>query len=382
MLLGSIGLTLVEFLQKVIEAFSLMKKELSGLLKYGGSRNWYFRFYDSEGKRRTITLGTDDLAVALQKKRAILGGQLVSTGQMTRVDAKLVGIYKVIDDYLKNAQSRRKKPMRERTAKKQGAVLLKFVKDSGIESVYDITRGLPEGWVAKLEKEGKSADTLHTYARDLNTFLRFLVKHRHVIPDLLDDFEIPERGAVGRKNWLKHSEVNRIIAAVPKNPDLTFVLYCGFHAGLRKNEIVNAKVGWFDLGAGLIHVQNDPKSGFILKDKDNRSIQISKPFNEFLCKFLSDRDPGEYALRPAKVQGKWVYRYDFSRAWKSHMKRCGVTCTIHDARRSFASNLLSGGENIYVVAKWLGDGVQVVERSYGHLAPSAGNINRLTAKVA
>jgi hypothetical protein len=43
---------------------------------------------------------------------------------------------------------------------------------------------------------------------------------------------------------------------------------------------------------------------------------------------------------------------------------------------------VSEGESIYIVAKWLGDGVQVVERSYGHLAPSAGNINRLTAKVA
>jgi integrase len=142
------------------------------------------------------------------------------------------------------------------------------------------------------------------------------------------------------------------------------------------------KVGWFDLRAGFIHVQNDPKTGFILKDRENRSIQITDPFKKFLLEFLKGIDPGEYALRPKKLQGKWVYRYDFSRAWNSHMKRCGVTCTIHDARRSFASNLLSGGENIYVVAKWLGDGVQVVERSYGHLAPSAGNINRLIAKVA
>jgi integrase len=77
-----------------------------------------------------------------------------------------------------------------------------------------------------------------------------------------------------------------------------------------------------------------------------------------------------------------MYRYDFSRIWATHMKRCGVRCTIHDARRSFASNLVSEGESIYIVAGWLGDGVQVVERSYGHLAPYAGNINRLTAKVA
>jgi hypothetical protein len=64
------------------------------------------------------------------------------------------------------------------------------------------------------------------------------------------------------------------------------------------------------------------------------------------------------------------------------MGRCGVRCSIHNMRRSFASNLVSAGESIiYIVAKRLGDGVEVVEQSYGHLAPSAGNINRLTAKV-
>jgi hypothetical protein len=52
------------------------------------------------------------------------------------------------------------------------------------------------------------------------------------------------------------------------------------------NEIANAKVGWFDLDGGLIHVQNDPKSGFVLKDRENRSIPLSKPFQEFLAPLL------------------------------------------------------------------------------------------------
>jgi hypothetical protein len=67
-------------------------KDLKGLLKFSGSKNWYFRFFDTEGKRRTVTLGTDDLAVAIQKKRAILGGQLVATRQV--VGARPTGMYK------------------------------------------------------------------------------------------------------------------------------------------------------------------------------------------------------------------------------------------------------------------------------------------------
>jgi integrase len=105
-------------------------------------------------------------------------------------------------------------------------------------------------------------------------------------------------------------------------------------------------------------------------------LNVVPPCRPRGCDFVLYR-ADEYAIRPAKLKGAWHYRYDFSRAFKSHMKRCGVTCNVHDMRRSFASNLVSEGESVYIVAKWLGDGVQVVERSYGHLSPSAGNINRL-----
>jgi hypothetical protein len=46
-------------------------------------------------------------------------------------------------------------------------------------------------------------------------------------------------------------------------------------------------------------------------------------------------------------------------------------------RRSFASNLASAGVSIYKIPQWLGDRVEVVERSYGHLAPADQDINKL-----
>jgi hypothetical protein len=46
-------------------------------------------------------------------------------------------------------------------------------------------------------------------------------------------------------------------------------------------------------------------------------------------------------------------------------------------RRSFASNLASSGASIYKIAQWLGDEVEVVERSYGYLAPADVDVNLL-----
>ena len=271
--------------------------------------------------------------------------------------------------------------MRAETVKTVRFILQSYAKHSGIEYVGLITQRSIEVWVATLRDEGKSRDTIHSYVTRLKTFIAYLVRLKLLRPDILDGVHIPERAVRGRRNWLRSDTVEEIIAR-STDPSLTFILYCGFRAGMRRNEISNAKVGWFDLEHRLIHIQNDPKSGFILKDRDNRAVPISETFSAFLQTFLANKPRDSYALKPDQQVGVWRYRYDFNRMIRTHFAKCNVVCSIHDMRRSFASNLVSAGESIYIVASWLGDGVQVVERSYGHLAPSAGNINRLTGKVA
>jgi integrase len=343
---------------------------MKGLYQMSGSRYWWFRWTE-DGKRNAVSLKTEDEAEAITKARAILAEGLINPKQKTAIE-------RAITDYLQIAQKRARKPMRPETAKTVSFILQSYAKHSGIEYVGNITQRSIEDWVATLRDQGKSRDTIHSYVTRLKTFITYLIGLRQLRPDILDDVHIPERAARGRRNWLRSKTVAEIIAR-SNNPELTFVLYCGFHAGMRRNEISNAKVGWFDLEHGLIHIQNDPKSGFILKDRDNRAVPISAPFVNFLKTFLVDRDRNSYVLKPNQENGVWRYRYDFNRMVRTHFAKCNVVCSIHDMRRSFASNLVSAGESVYIVAGWLGDGVQVVERSYGHLAPAAGNIDRLTS---
>ena len=82
-------------------------------------------------------------------------------------------------------------------------------------------------------------------------------------------------------------------------------------------------------------------------------------------------------LAPQKTtKGTGKYRYDTNKRVRSHFRRCNVICSNHDMRRSFASNRASAGVSIYKVAMWLGDGVEVVSKSYGHLAPKDADVNR------
>ncbi len=61
---------------------------------------------------------------------------------------------------------------------------------------------------------------------------------------------------------------------------MKFILYCGFHAGLRKGEIVQARPHWFDLRLNIIHITESET--WITKDKDKRTIPMTTAFRKFL----------------------------------------------------------------------------------------------------
>jgi integrase len=192
---------------------------------------------------------------------------------------------------------------------------------------------------------------------------------------VFDGFTIPDQPSRGRRNWIRSADVTRILEAARDDPVLTFALYCGFDAGLRRNEISEAKVEWFDLENNLLHVTEH--QNFVPKDGDNRTIPLTDRFGKFLGTYLSGRVKSEYVLAPEKtVKAESKYRYDTSKRVRSHFERCEVSSTFHDMRRSFGSNRASAGISIYKIAIWLGDNIEVVQRSYGHLVPQDAEINR------
>jgi integrase len=361
----------------------------TGIYRMPGSRYFWYRWSEN-GKRYAVSLETEDESTAILKKKEILadvdrrGSE--SYRKQTGEPPPANQMAKVIREYLAEAMSKDRKPMTSNTARTVGYELSLFAKEAGIDSFHDLQPDSMRLWL-KSKKKTKSTETVRSYTRDLKAFRRYLIEQKLV--RALDDLSMPDAPPVGRKNYLEQGEVDRVIAAAksehPTNAkpetiakakqaadDLTFIVHCGFNAGLRRKEISEAKVEWFDLKKGLLHVFSD--TDFTTKDKEGRTIPLKKPFLEFLKTYLSGKTG--YVLAPDKRKGKGAYRFDANRRVRSHFRKLKVHCTWHDMRRSFASNLVSKGESIYIVAKWLGDGVAVVERSYGHVAPAAGNIDR------
>jgi integrase len=177
--------------------------------------------------------------------------------------------------------------------------------------------------------------------------------------------------ARARRDFCTPAQVEKLIAECARE-DLRFVLFAGFHAGLRKQEIIEARPFWFDVPNRQIHLRKH--DGIQFKDREERSLPLTEEFALFL-KGYGLRDP--YMLRPEVAKGKSLYRYDFDRPFNDYMKRQGMEwVTTHTMRHTFASLLASSGENIFNIAVWLGDDVRVVQKHYAKLLPVQRDVGR------
>jgi integrase len=339
------------------------------------SKYWWFR-YTRDGKRQAISLRTPDQVEAIKRAQEILAQGLIAAEAYTPSEpaARKREIHGLIDQYLEESQSRTKEPLRKVTADTRRYILKRFVTDTGINRASEITGSKIHQWLVQLKRDGKSKDTLWTYGERVRNFVKFLIP-KYAPSAALEGFTVPDQPSTGRRNWVRKAEVTKLIDAAEGDPVLQFALYCGFDAGLRRNEISEARVEWFDLENNLLHVAEH--ENFVPKDRDNRTIPLTDRFAKFLKGYLAGRKNGQYVLAPEKtVKAESKYRYDTGKRVRSHFERCKVHSSFHDMRRSFGSNRASEGTSIYKIAAWLGDKIEVVQRSYGHLIPQDAEINR------
>ena len=237
-----------------------------------------------------------------------------------------------------------------------------------------VTQAQVQGWVDSLLRD-RTPQTVATYHAALSRFFRWLASRSLIRRNPCDGVNVPRPRPAVRKRFLRPEEARKLLDAC-QSDGLKFALYCGLHAGLRKEEVIQSRPSWFDLGAGLLHVTGDRE--WHPKDRDNRTIPLTDEFKAWL---EARQWPGPFMLAPEARKGKHRYRFDFRTSFRSLVTATELDgVTFHDLRRTFASTLVSRGVSLYKVAKWLGDGHAVVERVYGHLLPNDTEINKAAAQ--
>jgi integrase len=246
-------------------------------------------------------------------------------------------------------------------------VLRLWLKEIKLESVEDCQTEQLQTWFDHKCQSVKLA-TAASYLTWIRVYFDWVIRQGVRSDNPALGVEVPRFRKPFRKVFVSKSTVQRLLDNC-RNPELKYCLYCGFHAGLRFSEVVMSRPAWFDLTEGLLHVTRFEE--FETKDGEDRSIPLTDDFLGFL-RVYGFRAP--YMIGNKLREGK-RYRFTFRTRFLSYVKKEGVAISFHDCRRTFASLHASHGTSIFKIAKWLGDGVQVVERHYGHLTPADRQIN-------
>jgi site-specific recombinase XerD len=314
------------------------------------------------GVRQFINLETTDFAEAVKRAEEVRRNPTLLPGSGLDAEIERFITYKLA-----------KRQYTEHTArtKKNKLQLLRAAVPPG-SSAASVTTAQLQRWHDDMESQLESA-TIHGYMMTARAFFRWAIdvaKLRRRNP--VEGLKMVKLEKRARKDFCSYELRDRLVRDC-EDPELKFILFAGFHAGLRFSEISEAVPWWFDLEHFRISLRKTPTMRF--KDNEERAIPLTREFAEFLRGY-GLRAP--FMVAPDARKGKWLYRYDFRAKFMSYMRAQNAPrwLTPHTMRHTFASLLVSAGESIYKVAMWLGDDVRTVQNHYGHLAPDEGGIEK------
>jgi integrase len=309
------------------------------------------------GQRTQVSLGTSDYGEAVLNATKVIEHPFLNESAPLQQEVEAFLAHKTRQNEYSPASVESKK-----------YALLEFGQFTGKRRVADISTADIDRFYRDLQRR-VTESTAQGYITTIRSFFNRLVESREIRHNPVEGLKLARLDRKGRLLFCTPDVRDKLIANAPDD-EMKFILYCGFHAGLRKNEIIEACPEWFDLERCSIHVR--ATETFRPKDREARTIPLTREFQKFLRRYgmLSP-----FMLRPDVAHGQARYRYDFRRPWNDFME--GQSCdwiTPHVMRHTFASLLASKGVSIYKIALWLGDDVRVVQKHYAKLLPKDEDI--------
>jgi integrase len=336
--------------------------DATGIYKRG---EVYWLAFQRNRKRSFVSLETGDYSEAIERAREMRSNPELNDGGLLKHE-----IPRFIAWKLKAEEFSRQ------TAHNSQLFLDHLPRIIGNKAPFQVTPAQAAQFYTTLRAR-MTESSAQTYVAHARSFFQWCVETEHLCrSNPFADMEMPELIPVARKEFCTPDLRDKLLNECPRD-DLRFILFCGFHTAMRRNEIVEARPAWFDLRQKIVTIRKispadaertglDP---FDLKDREERTIPLSKAFAAFLKQWLNPE--ADYCLDPKGRRGKSRYRYDFIRFFREYMtaQKCPWV-TPHTMRRTFGSIQASKGTSIYLIAQWLGDDIETTRKHYGHLIPA------------
>ena len=326
--------------------------------------------FNRNGKRQRISLGTSELSEALEARRLELLKSPTPKGE---------GVLRTAQLYTE--EQLRLGNMQPRSARELMRLLADVMRFTQAATLDDLTTAQLQKYFNRITapkaQGGLSPASWNSYAGRLSGFFRDMVEQRRLTKNPMHQVNLPRfnQAAHARRNVVEQKTANRLIEKC-QCPRLKFILLCGFHAGMRKEEIIEARWGWFDLKA---RVANIPMT--------ERKIQkpayppLTSPLVDHLLEMRKALPkpprPEDYILEPHKQGGRYRYRWDFRIPFERFLQQQGEEFTTHDMRRSYCTNNIKNGVSLEILSSWTGDAMRTLEQHYKHLLAYDPRVEKL-----
>lgn len=376
--------------------------------RLGGAGTWNARFYDKRSKKKFLTkLGTaDDFSEAdgqdvlnysqaqakartwFEEMRSNARGETHRVGPLTVAQAW--------EAYAEDAERRGMKALGSTRITAEAHILPTF----GATKVVDLTQGMIEKWHSELSKKParvrsrKGAEV--AYREDPATPEKKLARRATanrvltVLKALLNfakrkgltrssaeawrEAQAFEEVDSARLRFLTPEEAQKLVNACP--PDFRQLVQGALFTGARFGELAGLVISDFDAALGKVRIGPSKMS------KKARYAVLTEEGQGFFKSITAGRPTDEPIFLRTSNTTRNVKSPKLRRAWRKseQAREMNLACEaagleplcFHELRHTHASGLINNGVPLAFVAAQLGHSdTRMVEKHYGHLAPSA-----------
>ena len=352
---------------------------IKGLYK---KRGWWYFSRMRGGVRKTIALETRDEDEAIHKALDLTNAPDLALGGTLEGEIESFIAFKLARNEFSRFSAENKSLTLKRFARWVGRTQIPSIKTGDLQRFYSE------------ERNRVTESTAQGYMMCLRSFFGWLKNERKIIATnpatdismgrwdygTKTEYCQPELRDALLEGWRK---IPIGIMSKEQARMIGFIMHAGFEAGLRRNEIVEARPSWFLIKGRSLRVQKTET--FRPKDREARAIPLTDVFIAFLEKYPMD---GTWCIAPEIQRGKSRYRYDFIRPFNLFVEFIGKELeqdlswvTPHVMRHTFGSLLAIAGESLAKISEWMGDDPRVTDRHYLHFKEGDTAINKLHAFV-
>lgn len=244
------------------------------------------------------------------------------------------------------------------------------------QKIDRINTGSVEKWITKRLKENMALGTIRKLIVTMNQIFAYAVRHRKIDSNPVTNAERPRKTVDDdTSNKIRILTPDQIRKLLDSMEDQKFRLFfmTAVLTGMRQGEIIGLKWDDVDFRNSQIHVRRTFNSGdfFPPKTKQSiRSIDIPPTLSLELKKWKLASAPNELNLVfPAESGKPLSHDFMYQKKFIPALKKAGLPrVRFHDLRHSYASLLLSLGENIKYIQTQMGHSSPTVTLDvYSHL---------------